>query len=43
MADFALSFGLYLVGLITGVLITVAIFSDRRINIDPTEDGRRPL
>jgi hypothetical protein len=41
--EFALAFGIYLVGVITGVMIAVAVFSDRRIKIDPTEDGGQYL
>lgn len=41
--DLALSIGLYLVGLISGVLVCMAIMSDRpTILNEPTETGVEP-
>lgn len=41
--DFALSVGVYLVGIITGVLVCYAIMSDRTVYAtEPTETGVEP-
>lgn len=40
--DLALSIGVYLLGLISGVLVCMAIMSDRPPAHEPTETGVQP-